>query len=261
MKILPDISELLDIISSISDPVIILDPDLHFIYANQAYCSYMGLDHDNILKMAVKDVIADEYVDILYSKYRAISADDPVFDNIYPSIMPTGEILVEKWHNTGAFDDDGNLKYYYCVANLKAENETAPLTLSSTNLVSSTLIRSSLLGILIAIDDQIIYINPKFWELLGAEETGLGSSPLLSVLFGRIFNDKAELILGSTEGAKENIEIEYEHRRTVMTAGCRLSDAGRASKAMQQISTLLKIFPNRNSMRLRPKQPEKTWRT
>lgn len=159
-------SKLFQILNQVSDPVFLLNSNLEFIWANDAYCSYMGIDSNKIRSMQLKEVIPAEYVPVLTNKYKAITTEKPTFDNIYPSVLEDGSIIIEKWHNEGVFDKKGNLDYYYCIATMKGSGEEEPLSLNDSDLISNTLIKSALLGIIIAIDQKIQYINRKAYELL-----------------------------------------------------------------------------------------------
>ena len=209
MIISPDSKEFFSILDKISDPVTILSPDFIFIWANNAYAQHMRIKKENILSMSLEDIIPNDYAPVLKGKYRKIDQSNPTFENIYPSALPDGSIILEKWHNEGVFNEDGSLKYYYCIANLK--EEMIPLTQHQTDLVSSTLIRSALLGIIIAIEHIIVYINSKAWDILGVEETPYEGLNLTEFIDG-IFKNRAKTLLTSdSENRISSSEMSYPH--------------------------------------------------
>lgn len=208
----PDCNDLLLILNQTSDPVFFLSPDFVFIWTNEAYAEYMGFKREEILSMSLENVIAVEYAPVLKTKFRSISPDNRIFENIYPSVLTDGSIILETWHNEGIFDEQGELKYFYCIASLKEESrEKKPLSPMQTNLVSSTLLGTSLIGIIISVDNEIQYINGKCKEILGVySEMKPGMN--LSRLFNDYFGDSAEELLSAQlRNTTDNWEIEYHH--------------------------------------------------
>jgi len=194
--------DLLRILDQVSDPVTLLGADFQFIWINNAYSRYMGLSPEKIISMQLSDVTPLEYSPVLKKKFRDITIDSPSFDNIYPSVLADGSIIVEKWHNEGVFDDNGNLRYYYCIANLKNNGDNGPLSLKESDLISNTLIKSSVLGIIISIDSRVFYINQKACDTLNLEADISLEEIKIDQLFQTVFPNNYNEILGTIDNSQ-----------------------------------------------------------
>jgi signal transduction histidine kinase len=159
--------------------------------------------------MKLEDVVPAEYSPVLKNKYKKITAENPVFDNIYPSVLADGSIIIERWHNEGIFDESGNIKYYYCIATIKGSGDDTPLSLKDSDLISNTLLKSALLGIIIAIDTKILFINEKAYEILNITAgTRSFEDQQIDQLFKTVFPYNYLEVLGATENTQaENVEI------------------------------------------------------
>ncbi|MBI9108627.1 MAG: PAS domain S-box protein [Spirochaetales bacterium] len=202
-----DISDFFRILDQVSDPVFLIGTDFKFIWSNRAYCSYIGLNSEKIISMKLENVIPAEYCPVLKKKFLSISKENPEIDNTYPSVLTNGSIIVEKWHNEGIFDSDGKLKYYYCIATL-GNSKKEPLNLNVSDLISNTLVKSSILGIIIAVDGKILFTNQKVYNLLCLEACNSLDNHRVDTLLKSIFPAMYKKILGNDKIEEaESLEV------------------------------------------------------
>ena len=205
-------SQFAAILDHVTDPIIILNPELDFIVANEAYCDYMGIGKSRLLSMNVTDVMPADYRSVIIKKFRDITAEKVFFDNIYPSLLEDGSIIIEKWHNEGVFNKTGELLYYACVASIQHSETNETLNLKDSDLVSNTLIKSALLGIIMAIEDEIIFINKKTHEILGTDQNDSVKNISLQKFLKDVFRENYEEIQ-LTENKKKAVNYEFKIKK------------------------------------------------
>ena len=164
-------------------PVFYLSKDFRFIWANKFYCDYMGIPLEKLLSMEIAGVIPAEYESTLKGKFNSLNPEKGYFQNIYPSLLDDGSIYIEKWYNYASFDKNSEIEYFYCVGLNAQLDEKTSYRLNDRELISNTLIKNTLLGIIITIDDRINFVNKKTFEIFAMEPV-----PADNLTIGEFFN-------------------------------------------------------------------------
>ncbi len=211
MSVIPSPKVLEKMLNQVSDLIFLISPDFKFMFANHAYINYMKLPPKKITKKSINDVIPAEYIPMLKKKFNNLSINKTSFDNIYPSLLDDGSIIIEKWHNEGIFDENGTLLYYYCIGNIKKQTKQQLLN-SETDLVSNTLIKFTMIGIIISIENEITYINKRSYSILGLPEKGFEYPLNIRDFFESIAPNYTNQILLDKENSDTTInEIQFSH--------------------------------------------------
>ena len=198
-------SDFLSILDEISDLVFFLTPELDFIWANRAYIEHMGLNAD-ITGMNISEVVPEDYSGALRQKFTGISPENPFSDNIYPSMTEDGGIIIEKWHNEGHFIND-KLLYYHCTASLENQRRSSE-SAENPAVITDKLIKTVLVGLVMAQDGRVYYINRKFHELTGLPFFDTLDKLSMTELLERVFPGSAAELTDSS--SLNPVEFEKE---------------------------------------------------
>ncbi len=211
MEIKPNSEIFFQTLNKISEPVVLLSVDLKFMWANESYLKHMNLSYEEALTKKIDDIMPGEYIDILKKKFRTISRDNVSFENLYPLKLPDGSYMIETWHNEGIFDQSGKLLYYYCIATIKNRNSDEILAENEISLVSNMLLGASVIGIIIAVEDRIIYINRKISDIFGTAADRLIKAPKLREYLEKLLQGNAGPVLGPVTDRPEAHEVCIKH--------------------------------------------------
>jgi PAS domain S-box-containing protein len=104
-------------------------PNGMYVFVNDAYCRYFGLNHEDIVRHRFRPKIPVEDQERVNRFFASLTPDHPV-DNIeHRIIMPDGTIRWQRWSDRAIFDSSGTITEYQSVGQDITEKKEAEIAL------------------------------------------------------------------------------------------------------------------------------------
>lgn len=90
-------------------------PDFTVIFANEAYCRYMGKSRDELIGSNFLPLLTNKDQKIVREKISLLTRENPLTSHEQIYIDPEGEVCWQQWNHRAIFDKSGKIKEYQCV--------------------------------------------------------------------------------------------------------------------------------------------------
>ncbi len=197
MDLLKDLKNLLE---DLTEPACFLSAEFRYIWANTRYITHSGHKTEDLDGKNLCEVIPADYAPILIEKLKALTTENPYFDNEYPEIMMNGQIINRSWRNRAIFDNNGKVLAYCCIVQTSSPGEKAVVNLRDNDLILNSVLKSAVFGLMIAEKDKILFINDVFEQMLELSENKPDRERYsFAELLNSFFNTESPVINSLTE--------------------------------------------------------------
>jgi len=143
-------------------------PDGTHVFANDAYCKYLGTHHDELIGRKIWPHIPGEDRDIVRKHYESLTPGHPAATIEHRILTHTGEVRWLQWNDRAIFGPDGNIVEYQSVGRDITERKRIEM-----DLVESEKRFRDLAGLLpqvifeIDLEGRITYVNQSAYQAFG----------------------------------------------------------------------------------------------
>ncbi len=110
-------------------------PDGTYVFVNDAYCRYFGLNRDDILGHEFRPQIPDDDKERVRQFFESLTIGHPVDTIEHRIIMPNGSIQWQWWSDRAIFDNEGRIREYQSVGRDITEQKTLENSLRTSQII------------------------------------------------------------------------------------------------------------------------------
>ena len=235
-------------------------PDGTYVFANEAYLRYFGLNRQEIIGKKFAPALFPEDQERIQAHISSLTRENTAATIEHRIVMPDGSVRWQQWSDRAIFDDTGRLVEYQSVGRDITANKQAEEALAKSEEKFRTVVENVPDLILVHRDGIILYINPAAAqvmeytpeEMLNTHFTGYIAPEYLSRVVAAMQKRMAgELI--------EPYEIEVIAKsgvhRTVLVSGSRIDYAG-GPASLNVLTDLTERIRYENSLRTSLREKE-----
>ena len=158
--------DVLGLMEKIQDSIVILDPQGHFIYANQAAEKRAGISMETFVRLHYEDLVCAQYHDTVRKNLEALLAGEPVEPYELEYRRPDGST---RWVETfvRTVSTDGHVSGFMAISRDLGARKKAEAALSASEEKYRSLVERSTDGIAVAQEGLVKYANQSLSEMTG----------------------------------------------------------------------------------------------
>ncbi len=140
-------------------------PDGTHVFANDAFCRYFGVSLDQVVGHCFSPSIPAADLARLDALFEGLTVEHPTETIEHRVVMKSGEIRWLHWSHMAFFDPEGREFEYQSVGRDVTERKRFEAALSESEHRFKVLAERSPVGIYLAVNDRLVYVNPRFAEI------------------------------------------------------------------------------------------------
>ncbi|MFX1453079.1 MAG: PAS domain S-box protein, partial [Promethearchaeota archaeon] len=144
-----------------------LPPDGILTFVNESYCRYFQKSQEQFIGKSFLPLIVEEDRDMIKKEIESLTPENPTVSHEEKVILPNGNIAWQQWINRSIFNEEGKVIEIQSIGRDISERKKAELKLKESEENFRTITEQSLMGICIAQDNKIKYINQRYADIWG----------------------------------------------------------------------------------------------
>jgi len=143
-------------------------PDGRLTFVNDAYCRYFDLDKDRCLARPHFVLLPPEDAQMMKQHLTSLTLQNPVATIEHRIIMPSGEVLWQRWNDRAIFNENGNVVEYQSVGRDITEIKNAEKSLLEREAYYRAIFENTgTASVIVEEDTTISLANEEFVNLCG----------------------------------------------------------------------------------------------
>ena len=159
------------IVDDQTDMIVRWKPDGTRTFVNQAYCRFFDKRYDELVGTSFFPLVAEQDREKLRQKVSALTPSNPVAVDVHRSLLPSGEFGWQEWSDRGIFDARGRLVELQSVGRDITERKRTDQALRESEERFRSVVEFSPIGVAVAVDERLVYVNPAAAKLAGASDS------------------------------------------------------------------------------------------
>ncbi len=135
-----------------------ISPDYKMIFANNAYCDFVGQPAHLLIGDQLINYVTRENYDRVVSHFSSLSRKNPIATHEHTNIAFDGSVRWVRWSNRAIFDTMGYVKEYLCIGEDITEYKKAYGLLKESEQIKTSIIEASP-DIIIRFDGEGTYLD------------------------------------------------------------------------------------------------------
>lgn len=135
-----------------------ISPDYKMIFANNAYCDFIGQPAHLLIGDKLANYVTPENYDRVVNHFSSLSRKNPIATHEHTNIAFDGSVRWVRWSNRAIFDTMGNVKEYLCIGEDITEYKKAYGLLKESEQIKTSIIEASP-DIIIRFDGEGTYLD------------------------------------------------------------------------------------------------------